>query len=86
MDIVLDNAGYSLVGTTEKGSPDEIRALYETDVLGPVSVIQAVLPLLGEQGYGHIVGTSVGELAYALGFEYPQSFSKLFKSKTQLSH
>lgn len=28
---------------------------------------------------------SVSEVAYALGFEYPQSFSKLFKSKTRLS-
>ena len=28
---------------------------------------------------------SVSEVAYALGFEHPQSFSKLFKSKTQLS-
>ncbi|SDM31517.1 Helix-turn-helix domain-containing protein [Catalinimonas alkaloidigena] len=28
---------------------------------------------------------SVSEIAYQLGFEYPQSFSKLFKNKTQLS-
>jgi len=28
---------------------------------------------------------SIGEIAYQLGFEYPQSFSKLFKSKTQVS-
>ncbi|MEN4762202.1 helix-turn-helix transcriptional regulator [Chryseobacterium sp. C39-AII1] len=28
---------------------------------------------------------SVGEIAFELGFEYPQSFSKLFKSKTNLS-
>ncbi len=28
---------------------------------------------------------SVGEIAYQLGFEYPQSFSKLFKSKMQIS-
>ncbi|GAB4045455.1 helix-turn-helix domain-containing protein [Spirosoma litoris] len=28
---------------------------------------------------------SVSEIAYQLGFEYPQSFNKLFKSKTQLS-
>ncbi len=28
---------------------------------------------------------SVGEVAYELGFEYPQSFSKLFKAKTNLS-
>jgi AraC family transcriptional regulator, transcriptional activator of pobA len=28
---------------------------------------------------------SISEIAYELGFEYPQSFSKLFKSKTNLS-
>lgn len=28
---------------------------------------------------------SVGEIAYLLGFEHPQSFSKLFKSKTNLT-
>ena len=30
-------------------------------------------------------GRSVGEVAYELGFEYPQSFSKLFKAKTALT-
>ena len=58
LDIVLNNAGYSLVGTIEESSADEIRALYETNVIGPVAVIQAALPLLREQGYGHILGTS----------------------------
>ena len=28
---------------------------------------------------------SISEIAYVLGFEYPQSFSKLFKSKTSLT-
>jgi AraC family transcriptional activator of pobA len=28
---------------------------------------------------------SISEIAYRLGFEHPQSFSKLFKSKTSLS-
>jgi NADP-dependent 3-hydroxy acid dehydrogenase YdfG len=58
LDIVLNNAGYSLVGTIEEASADEIRTLYETNVIGPVSVIQAALPLLRKQGYGHILGTS----------------------------
>lgn len=58
LDIVLNNAGYSLVGTIEEASADEIRVLYETNVLGPVAVIQAALPLLRKQGYGHIIGTS----------------------------
>jgi AraC family transcriptional activator of pobA len=28
---------------------------------------------------------SVSEIAYQLGFEYPQSFSKLFKNKTEMT-
>lgn len=66
LDIVLNNAGYALGGTIEEASADEIRDLYETNVLGPVAVIQAALPLLRKQGYGHILGTSsnLGHLAY----------------------
>lgn len=58
LDIVLNNAGYSLVGTIEEASMDDIRKQYETNILGPVAVIQAVLPLLRQQGHGHILGTS----------------------------
>ncbi|WP_295791760.1 SDR family NAD(P)-dependent oxidoreductase [Mucilaginibacter sp.] len=58
LDVVLNNAGYSLVGTIEEASADEVRAMYETNVLGPVAVIQEALPLLRKQGYGHILGTS----------------------------
>ena len=58
LDIVLNNAGYSLIGTIEEATADDIRNLYETNILGPVSVIQAALPLLRKQGGGHILGTS----------------------------
>ena len=58
IDIVLNNAGYSLVGTIEEASVDEVRALYETNVYGPLAVIKAALPILRKQGYGHILGTS----------------------------
>jgi NADP-dependent 3-hydroxy acid dehydrogenase YdfG len=66
LDIVLNNAGYALSGTIEEASADEIRDLYETNVLGPVAVIQAALPLLRKQGYGHILGISsnLGHLAF----------------------
>ena len=60
LDIVLNNAGYSLVGTIEEASLDDVRALYETNVYGTVAVIQAALPLLRAQGSGHILGTSSG--------------------------
>ena len=58
LDIVFNNAGYSLVGTIEEASTDEVRAMFETNVYGPLAVIQAVLPLLRKQGGGHILGTS----------------------------
>lgn len=58
LDIILNNAGYSLVGMIEEAKPEEIRALYETNILGPVAVIQAALPLLRKQGGGHIIGVS----------------------------
>ncbi|PBJ15850.1 SDR family NAD(P)-dependent oxidoreductase [Flavobacterium sp. ACN6] len=58
LDVVINNAGYSLVGTVEEAKADDILAMYKTNVLGPVSVIQAVLPIMRAQGFGHILGTS----------------------------
>jgi NADP-dependent 3-hydroxy acid dehydrogenase YdfG len=60
LDIVLNNAGYSLIGTIEEASADEVRAMYDTNIFGTLAVIQAALPLLREQGGGHILGTSSG--------------------------
>lgn len=60
LDIILNNAGYSLVGTIEEGSASEVRALYDTNIFGTLSVIQEALPLLRKQGYGHILGVSSG--------------------------
>jgi NADP-dependent 3-hydroxy acid dehydrogenase YdfG len=60
LDIVLNNAGYSLVGMIEEAGADDVRALYETNIFGPLAVIKAALPLLRAQGGGHILGTSSG--------------------------
>ncbi len=71
LDIVLNNAGCPVISTIEEANPEDIRALYETNVIGPVTVIQAALPLLRKQGYGHILGTSssLGHLSMPiLGF------------------
>ena len=58
LDIVLNNAGYSLVGTIEEASADDVKAMYDTNIFGALAVIQAALPLLRKQGGGHILGTS----------------------------
>jgi NAD(P)-dependent dehydrogenase (short-subunit alcohol dehydrogenase family) len=68
LDVVVNNAGYPLVGTIEEASADDVRALYETNIFGTTAVIQAALPFLRKQGHGHIVGVSstLGHLALPL--------------------
>lgn len=58
LDVVLNNAGYSLVGAIEEADAESVKALYETNVFGPLALIKAVLPLFRQQGHGHIVGVS----------------------------
>ncbi len=58
LDVVLNNAGYSLVGTAEEAKVEEVQAMFDANFFGALRVIQAVLPLLRQQGSGHIVGVS----------------------------
>lgn len=60
LDVVVNNAGYSLVGTIEEASEADIRAQFETNVFGALRVLRAALPLLRQQGGGHILGVSSG--------------------------
>jgi NADP-dependent 3-hydroxy acid dehydrogenase YdfG len=58
IDVVLNNAGYALVGTIEEVDAADVKAMYDTNIFGTLSVIKAALPLLRKQGGGHIVGVS----------------------------
>ncbi len=58
LDVVVNNAGYSLVGTVEEVAEADVRALFDTNYFGTLRVIQAALPLLRQQGSGHILGVS----------------------------
>ena len=60
LDVVLNNAGYSLVGAVEEASEADVRAEFDTNYFGTLRVIQAALPLLRRQGSGHILGISSG--------------------------
>ena len=60
LDVIVNNAGYSLVGTVEEASESDVRALFDTNYFGTLRVIQAVLPLLRQQGSGHLLGVSSG--------------------------
>jgi NAD(P)-dependent dehydrogenase (short-subunit alcohol dehydrogenase family) len=58
LDVVVNNAGYGLFGAVEELTEDEVRAQMEANFFGALWVTQAVLPLLREQGSGHIVQIS----------------------------
>jgi len=60
LDVLVNNAGVSLLAATEEASDDQIRELFDTNYIGMVRVLRAALPLLRQQGSGHILGVSSG--------------------------
>ncbi len=58
LDVVVNNAGYGQFGMVEELSEEELRAQIETNVFGAMWVTQAALPLLREQGSGHVLQVS----------------------------
>jgi NAD(P)-dependent dehydrogenase (short-subunit alcohol dehydrogenase family) len=71
IDVLVNNAGYGYLSAVEEGEDDEVRAMFEVNFFGAVSAIKAVLPMMREQGAGHIVNiTSVGGLVGNPGSGY----------------
>lgn len=60
LDVLVNNAGVSLLAATEEASDNQIRDLFDTNYIGMVRVLRAALPLLRQQGSGHILGVSSG--------------------------
>jgi NAD(P)-dependent dehydrogenase (short-subunit alcohol dehydrogenase family) len=58
LDVVVNNAGYGQFGLVEELSEEEARDQIETNLFGALWVTQAALPLMREQGAGHIVQVS----------------------------
>jgi len=58
IDVLINNAGYGLFGTIEETSEQEARDQIETNVFGLLWATQAILPVMREQGSGHIIQVS----------------------------
>jgi len=58
LDVIVNNAGFGQMGAIEEVDEASIRANFETNVFGTLSVIQATLPYLRAQHSGHIVNLS----------------------------
>jgi NAD(P)-dependent dehydrogenase (short-subunit alcohol dehydrogenase family) len=58
IDVLINNAGYGVVGTIEEMTEKEARDQIDTNVFGLIWVTQAVLPIMRAQGHGHIIQVS----------------------------
>ncbi|WP_394791507.1 oxidoreductase [Rhodoferax sp.] len=69
IDVLVNNAGYGLLGAVEEATADEVRRLYETNVFGLLNVTRAVLPAMRARRQGHVLNiSSLGGYQSSAGF------------------
>lgn len=66
IDVVVNNAGFGVFAAVEEASDEQVREVIDTNLLGSIHVIRAVLPHLRAQGRGRIVqvSTAGGQTTY----------------------
>jgi NAD(P)-dependent dehydrogenase (short-subunit alcohol dehydrogenase family) len=72
IDVVVSNAGYGLFGAAEEVTDEQILHQINTNLLGSIQLVRAVLPHLRQQGGGRIIQLSsvAGQAAFACGALY----------------
>ena len=73
LDVVLCNAGYGYMGAIEELEHEQVKANFETNVFGTLSVVQAALPILRAQGSGHVL--TVSSIGGVVGFPTGGSYT-----------
>ncbi|RYP89690.1 hypothetical protein DL770_004178 [Monosporascus sp. CRB-9-2] len=78
IDVVVNNAAYSLLGAVEDVQEDRAKAQFETNFWGPVRICNAVLPHMRGRGRGTIANVSslLGIMTWpAMGFYSASKFA-----------
>lgn len=75
IDVLINNAGYGLVGPLEELSIQEFKEQFETNVFGVIRIIQEILPIMRKQRHGTIVNISsvAGRIGFPLTSAYVSS-------------
>ena len=60
IDVLVNNAGYGLIGAVEEATPEEYRPMFETNLFGMIETTRAVLPYLRRKPGSRIVNISSG--------------------------
>jgi NAD(P)-dependent dehydrogenase (short-subunit alcohol dehydrogenase family) len=58
IDVLINNAGYGVVGALEEVEEKEVGRIFDTNVFGPYRVTAEVLPHMRARGSGHILNMS----------------------------
>jgi NAD(P)-dependent dehydrogenase (short-subunit alcohol dehydrogenase family) len=58
IDTLINNGGYGLIGGVEQSTPAQARAEFDTNYFGTLDLVRAVLPVMRQQGAGHILAVS----------------------------
>lgn len=69
LDVVVNNAGYGLLAALEETDDSRLARSLETNLVGPLRVMRAAIPIMREQKRGHIINMSaIAAFANELGF------------------
>ena len=58
IDVLVNNAGYDVMGAVEDLSIDEFKSQFETNFFGVIRVTKEVIPIMRNQGSGNIINVS----------------------------
>jgi NAD(P)-dependent dehydrogenase (short-subunit alcohol dehydrogenase family) len=76
IDVLVNNAGYGLVGAFESCPPEELRRQFETNVFGLMAMTQAILPHFRDRQQGVIINVASIGGRIALPFYSPYHATK----------
>jgi NAD(P)-dependent dehydrogenase (short-subunit alcohol dehydrogenase family) len=65
IDVVVNNAGYGMAGTVEEITEQDIRKIFDVNVLATINVVKTVLPVMRQQRCGYII--NIGSVAGFVG-------------------